>query len=149
VETESGSTRSHSVENSLWKKLRNCHKTYYEMNERELFPQNTFHEGLLKLSSLTTGNAARFSVSKRFPEWQIFSLLSATNFQTNLATLKKFNYSNIPVTPTFKTKASVAPFNVQIFLWPLFSKTGEKCTVKQLNNDPRLIIRTWRWRLVC
>jgi hypothetical protein len=114
------------------------------MNECELFAQNTFHEGLLKRSSLTTGTAARFSVSKRFPEGQIFYLLSAINFQTNLATLKKFNYSNIPVTPTFKTKASVPPFNVQIFLWPLFSKTGEKRTAKQFNSDPWLIIRTWR-----
>ena len=144
LETESGSTRSHSVENSLWKKLRNCHKTNYEMNGRELFPQNTFHEGLLKRSSLTTGTAAWFSASKRFPEGQMFYLLSATTFQNNLANLKKFNYSNIPITPTFKTKASVAPFNAQIFLWLLFSKIGEKRTAKQLNNDPRLIIRTWR-----
>lgn len=95
------------------------------MNERELFPQNTFQEGLLKRSGLTTGTAAWFSVSKRFPEGHIlvYYLLSATNFQTNLATSKKCNYSSIPVTQTFKTKASVAPFNVQIFLWPLFSKT--------------------------
>ena len=33
LETERGSTRSHSVENSLWKRLRTSRKTDYEMNE--------------------------------------------------------------------------------------------------------------------
>jgi len=31
LETERGSTRSHSVENSLWKKLWTCRKTEYRM----------------------------------------------------------------------------------------------------------------------
>jgi hypothetical protein len=35
-ETERGSTRSHSVENSLWKKLWTCRKTDYTMNECEV-----------------------------------------------------------------------------------------------------------------
>jgi hypothetical protein len=33
VELERGSTRSHPVENSLWKRLRTCRKTDYRMNE--------------------------------------------------------------------------------------------------------------------
>jgi hypothetical protein len=33
LEIERGSTRSHSVENSLWKRLRTCRKTDYRMNE--------------------------------------------------------------------------------------------------------------------
>jgi hypothetical protein len=30
-----GSTRSHPVENSLWKRLRTCRKTEYRMNESD------------------------------------------------------------------------------------------------------------------
>jgi len=33
VETEGGSTRWHSVENSLWKRLVTCGKAIYVMNE--------------------------------------------------------------------------------------------------------------------
>jgi hypothetical protein len=33
LEIERGSTRSHPVENSLWKRLRTCCKTDYRMNE--------------------------------------------------------------------------------------------------------------------
>jgi hypothetical protein len=33
LETKRGSTRSHPVENSLWKRLRTCRKTDYTMNE--------------------------------------------------------------------------------------------------------------------
>jgi hypothetical protein len=33
LEIERGSTRSHSMENSLWKRLWTCHKTDYRMNE--------------------------------------------------------------------------------------------------------------------
>ena len=33
LEIERGSTRSHPVENSLWKMLRTCRKTDYRMNE--------------------------------------------------------------------------------------------------------------------
>jgi hypothetical protein len=33
LEIERGSTRSHPVENSLWKRLRTCRKTDYRMNE--------------------------------------------------------------------------------------------------------------------
>jgi len=33
LETEKGSTRSHPVENSLWKSLWTCRKTDYGMNE--------------------------------------------------------------------------------------------------------------------
>jgi hypothetical protein len=32
MEIERGSTRSHPVENSLWKRLRTCRKTDYRMN---------------------------------------------------------------------------------------------------------------------
>jgi hypothetical protein len=32
-EIERGSTRSHPMENSLWKRLRTCRKTDYRMNE--------------------------------------------------------------------------------------------------------------------
>jgi hypothetical protein len=32
VAIERGSTRSHAVENSLWKRLRTCFKTGYRMN---------------------------------------------------------------------------------------------------------------------
>jgi hypothetical protein len=33
LEIERGSTRSHSMENSLWKRLQTCRKTDYGMNE--------------------------------------------------------------------------------------------------------------------
>jgi hypothetical protein len=33
LKIERGSTRSHPVENSLWKRLRTCRKTDYRMNE--------------------------------------------------------------------------------------------------------------------
>jgi hypothetical protein len=33
VQIERGSTRSHSMENSVWKRLRTCRKTDYRMNE--------------------------------------------------------------------------------------------------------------------
>jgi hypothetical protein len=33
LEIDRGSTRSHPVENSLWKRLRTCRKTDYRMNE--------------------------------------------------------------------------------------------------------------------
>jgi hypothetical protein len=33
LEIKRGSTRSHCVENSLWKRLRTCRKTDYRMNE--------------------------------------------------------------------------------------------------------------------
>jgi hypothetical protein len=33
LEIERGSTRSHTVENSLWKRLRTCRKTDCRMNE--------------------------------------------------------------------------------------------------------------------
>jgi hypothetical protein len=33
LEIERGSTRSHPVENPLWKRLRTCRKTDYRMNE--------------------------------------------------------------------------------------------------------------------
>ena len=41
LEIESGSTRSHSVKNSLWQRLWTCHKTDYRMNEF----QTTNHKG--------------------------------------------------------------------------------------------------------
>jgi hypothetical protein len=36
LEIERGSTRSHPVENSLWKRLRTCLKTDYRMNVQKL-----------------------------------------------------------------------------------------------------------------
>jgi hypothetical protein len=33
LEIETGRTRSHSVENSLWNRLLTCHKTDYKMND--------------------------------------------------------------------------------------------------------------------
>jgi hypothetical protein len=34
LETERGRTRSHPVDDSLWKRLRTCRKTDYRMNEQ-------------------------------------------------------------------------------------------------------------------
>ena len=37
LKIERGSTRSHSVEKSLWKRLRTCRKTNYAMNDTRNF----------------------------------------------------------------------------------------------------------------
>jgi predicted DNA-binding ribbon-helix-helix protein len=46
-ETEKGSTRSHSMENSFWKKLRTCHKMDNRINkftQGEKVVQDDLHE---------------------------------------------------------------------------------------------------------
>jgi len=39
VETERGSTRSHYVENSLWKRLWTCREIKYEMSCEQFLPK--------------------------------------------------------------------------------------------------------------
>jgi hypothetical protein len=42
LEIERGSTRSHPVENSPWKRLRTCRKTDYRMNECVMYMKTKY-----------------------------------------------------------------------------------------------------------
>jgi hypothetical protein len=44
LEIERGSTRSHPVEKSLWKRLRTCRKTEYRMNEDQCECQRVHYQ---------------------------------------------------------------------------------------------------------
>jgi hypothetical protein len=54
LEIERGSTRSHPVENSLWKRLRTCRKRDYRMNEHHSIDFTRTYYGIEELNEFLT-----------------------------------------------------------------------------------------------
>ena len=84
LEIERGSTRSHSVESSLWKRLLACRKTDYGMEARRLklkektFPLDTCHVWVKKQRVLMSYGNFLLCTSRRILSASLISLTSCS-----------------------------------------------------------------------